>query len=293
MRFAPIPQISQVVTRPAPIKGINAYDSIIAMSEGFALILRNLFAQPYGVQVRKGYVRHCEGLDGPVETVMSHNKGTPKLYAFSQGTSNATLYDVTTANAAPIVKDATLTNARWQHINFPNVAGVNLVAVNGADDLLWIKPDNTIQMVSAGDGTANTIGGVDPKKLIHVYSHQKRLWFVEKDTTSGWYLPPDQIFGVAKQFDFGPNWTRGGYLTQIITWTIDDGNGADDHLAAISSEGEISIYQGVDPDNVDTWCSCGAPRCHSLWWGHPRSDAVRGCYGVRSAQEHQGQPDRG
>jgi hypothetical protein len=253
MRFAPTPQVSNVLSRPAPVKGINAYDSIISMPEGFALILRNLFAQPYGVQVRRGYVRHCEGLDGPVETVMSHNKSTSKLYAFAQGTVSATLYDVTAANAVPVVKDDTLTNARWQHINFPNVAGVNLVAVNGADDMLWIKPDNTIQMVIAGDGTSNTISGVDPKDLIHVYSHQKRLWFVEKDTTSGWYLPPDQIFGVAEQFDFGPNWTRGGTLSQIITWTIDDGNGADDHLAAISTEGEVSIYQGIDPAAVETW----------------------------------------
>jgi hypothetical protein len=257
MRFGAIQQVSKVLTRPSPIRGINAYDSIISMPEGFALILRNLFAQPYGVQVRHGYVRHCEGLDGDVETIMSHNKATPKLYAFSQAATEAILYDVTTPNAAPVEKKNALANARWQHINFPNVAGVNLVAVNGADDMLWIKPDNTIQMVAAGDGTANTISGIDPKKLVHVYSHQKRLWFVEKDSTSGWYLPPDQIFGIAKQFDFGPNWTRGGHLSQIITWTIDDGNGADDHIAAISSEGEVSIYQGIDPDSVDTWALQG------------------------------------
>ncbi len=66
-------------------------------------------------------------------------------------------------------------------------------------------------------------------------------------------MPPDQITGEATSFDFGPLWVRGGYLNQIITWTIDDGNGADDHLAAISSEGEISIYQGIDPSGADTW----------------------------------------
>ena len=265
MRFGAVPQVSQVVTRPAPIKGINAFDAIIAAPEGFALILRNLFAQPYGVQVRHGYVRHCEGLDGNVETVMSHNALTPKLYAFSDGDPDAILYDVTTPNTAPVVMIDDLSNARWQHINFPTIAGVQLVACNGEDDPLWIKPDGTVERLIAGDGTAaNTISGIDPKAFVHVYSHQKRLWFVEKDTTTGWYLPPDQVYGIAEYFDFGPNWTRGGYLQQIITWTIDDGNGADDHLAAISSEGEVSIYQGIDPNDVSTWALqgvyfCGAP----------------------------------
>jgi len=257
MRFAATQQVSQVLSRPAPVKGLNAYDSIIGMPEGFALVLRNLFAQPYGVKVRNGYVRHSSGLEGPVETLMSHNALTKKLYAFSQGALNATLYDVTLPNDPPVVKSSSLTNARWQHINFPNAAGVNLVAVNGADDMLWIKNDGTIVTVVAGDGTGNTIKGIDPKKLIHVYAHQKRLWFTEKDSTYGWYLPPDQITGEAYGFDFGPNWTRGGQLLQIITWTIDDGNGADDHLAAISTEGEVSIYQGIDPDDTSTWALQG------------------------------------
>jgi hypothetical protein len=251
-------QVSQVLTRPSPVKGINAYDGIGSMPEGFALVLRNLFAQPYGCQVRRGYVRHAS-LIGEVETVASHNKGAdPKLYAWSYENTGSSLYDVTAPNTNnPAPKLTGLSNARWQFINFPNITGVSLVAVNGADDMIWIKPDNTIVQVAAGDGTGNTIKGIDPKKLIHVYSHQKRLWFVEKDSTAGWYLPPDQITGDATLFDFGPNWTRGGYLNQIITWTIDDGNGADDHLAAISSEGEVSIYQGIDPNAPETWALQG------------------------------------
>ncbi len=145
MRFSPARQVSKVTTRSSPVRGINAYDAIISAPEGFALIMRNLFAQPYGVQVRHGYVRHCEGLDGDVETVMSHNTLTPKLYAFSAGDPDAILYDVTTPNAAPVSKIDDLSNARWQHINYPNEAGVNLMAVNGVDSPIWIKPDGTIE----------------------------------------------------------------------------------------------------------------------------------------------------
>lgn len=253
MRFEATPQMSKVTMQSSPLKGINAYDSIAIMPPGYALVLRNLFAQPYGCQVRRGFVRHADGLLGTVETLASHNALTKALYAFVQGGATASMYDVTVAGGDPIEMLTDLTNARWQHINFPNSAGVNLVAVNGADDLIWVKQDGTIVTVVAGDGTGSTIKNIDPKKLISVYSHQKRLWFVEKDSTFGWYLPPDQITGEAAMFDFGTNWVRGGQLSQIITWTIDDGNGSDDHLAAISTEGEVSIYQGIDPDSVESW----------------------------------------
>ena len=250
----PTRQVSKVTTRPAPIKGIDAYDSIIMMPEGFALVLRNFFAQPYGCQVRKGYRQHATGLPGKAESLCSHNKSTPKLYTFvDEGEGTAGMYDVTTPLAVPTVKLSGLKNARWQHINFPNAAGVHMLAVNGADNMIWVKPNDTVVQVGAGTGAGDTISGVDPKALIDIYSHQKRVWFAEKGTTYGWYLPPDQLTGVATSFNFGPNWTRGGYLNQVITWTIDDGNGADDHMVAISSEGEVSVYAGTDPDGADTW----------------------------------------
>ena len=256
MGFAdPVRQISKVTTRPAPVKGINSYDSLVAMPEGFALVLRNMYAQPYGCQMRRGYRKHVIDIGGPVESVCSHNIAPAKLYAFADlgGASNSTMFDVTAPMVPGVVKLSGLKNARWQHINFPNAAGVNMVAVNGEDNMVWVQPNSAIVSVPLGDGSGNTLGGVDPKKLIHVYAHQKRIWFVEENSTRGWYLPPDQIVGVAKLFDFGGIWTRGGTLSQLITWTVDDGNGADDHLMAISTEGEVSVYSGLDVEGADNW----------------------------------------
>jgi hypothetical protein len=248
-----IRQVSKATTRPAPVKGLNAYDSIVAMPEGYALVLRNLYAQPYGCQMRRGYHLHVGGLGAAVETLASHNTSVgSSLYAFA----GDKMLDVTVQNVATQLLSG-LTNARWQHCNTANAAGTHMVAVNGADDMVWVQPNGNVVQVAAGDGTSNTISGIDPKALIHVYSHQKRLWFVEKNSTRGWYLPPDQIFGVAKSFDFGGLWSRGGYLVQIITWTIDDGEGADDHLVAISSEGQVAVYKGTDVEGADTWGLAG------------------------------------
>jgi len=247
-------QVSKVTTRPAPVKGLNAYDSIVAMPQGYALVLRNFFAQPYGCQIRRGYRKHCvEGIIGPVETVASHNALTPKLYAFTTDGASGVMYDVTTPNVPAVSKLGGLANGRFQHINFANAAGVSLVAVNGANNMVWVQSNGVVVTVANGDGSGNTISGVDPKNLIGVYAHQKRIWFVEKGSTRGWYLPPDQITGVARSFDFGPIWTRGGYLSQILTWTIDDGDGADDHLIAISSQGQVAVYKGMDVEAADNW----------------------------------------
>ena len=240
--------------RPAPVKGLNSFDSIVAMPEGFALVLRNLYAQPYGCQMRRGYRKHVVDLGGPVESICSHNLTSPKLYAFvDAGVDDSQLFDVTAPMVPGVQKLTGLKNARWQHINFPNAAGVHMLAVNGADNMVWVQPNSTVVQVALGDGSGNTISGVDPKKLIHIYAHQKRVLFVEKNSSRGWYMPPDQITGQAQLFDFGPNWTRGGSLSQIITWTVDDGNGADDHLLAISTQGEVSVYTGLDVNGADNW----------------------------------------
>ena len=237
-------QVSQLTTVPACVRGLNSYDAISAMPEGFALILRNFFAQPYGCQLRKGYVEH-QSVTGNPETLMAHNKLVPKLYAVA----GLGVLDVTTPGGTPAVIPAlTVTSNRWQHTNFGNVAGVSMLAVDGIDFPIWFKPDGTIVQLTATD-----ITGADAKTFIDVIAHQKRLWFIQKDTNLGWYLPAEQIIGAAKSFDFGGVFNRGGTLNQLMTWTLDDGNGADDHLAAISTEGEIAIYQGIDPATVGSW----------------------------------------
>ena len=46
MKQRGIQQVSAVTTTPAPVRGLNSYDSIVSMPKGFALVLRNCYAQP-------------------------------------------------------------------------------------------------------------------------------------------------------------------------------------------------------------------------------------------------------
>ena len=250
--FAGKAQFSGSTTVPSPIGGLNAINPISAMPESDAILMRNFFPEPYGVTVRKGYKEHATGLTGDVNTIMRFASvdGTVKVFAVD----DVGMFDVTAPGdysaATPL---CTVTNSWWQFTNMANISGTSMIAFNGADDGILYTDTGLVRLV-AGDGvTANTWKNIDPKELVSCIAHQHRLWAVEKDSTRGWYLPPEQVWGVATSFDFGGNFARGGFLQSLVTYTVDSGYGPNDYLAAISSAGEISLYLGTDPDSLATW----------------------------------------
>jgi hypothetical protein len=249
-------QISYSKTVTAPIGGLNAFNSISNMPESDAVVLRNFFPEPFGVRVRKGYREHATGLDGDVCTLMRYNAidGTTKLFAVDQ----VGVYDVTTPGdyslAVPV---ADSTNPWWQCTNSANPAGTFLIAFNGKDDGLLYDGTAMHSLVDGNGTDPYTWSGIDPKLLVQPIAHQHRIWAVEKDTTRAWYLPPEQLWGVAESFDFGGNFNRGGYLQALTTYTYDSGYGPNDYLAAISSAGEVSLYKGIDPNSAADWALIG------------------------------------
>lgn len=242
-----------IQTVPAPIGGLNARDSLAAMPTTDASVLDNWWPQPYGVSVRKGYSRWVTGLPSSVETLAAWSgiTGTQKLFAWS-GTA---LYDCTTAGVvgAPVVSG--LATARWDTVNVVNSAGSFLIALTGNGVDSAIKYDGaTYARIVAGDGiVVNTWAGINPINARNPTVHQRRLWVVQKDSTLGWYLPPDAIQGTFVSFNFGSLFSRGGFLQFLCTWTLDDGNGAEDHLIAVSSRGEAVVFGGTNPSSDTTW----------------------------------------
>lgn len=241
---------------PAPIGGLNAYDSIMAMPETDAITLVNLFPQAYGAYLRRGYQEFSYGLGGDVQTLFPFfgSDGIERLYAFA----NNKMFNVTAGGAAPAPSLSGLFTNVWYGTLFANSAGTHGVLFSGSDDGIWINVALGIQRLVLGDGvTTGTWKNVDPKLLVDPVIHQRRLWAVQKDTTYGWYLPVDQIWGIASKFDFGPLFKRGGYLASLATWTVDTGTGPDDSLVAVSSKGEVAVYKGTDPASGATWALQG------------------------------------
>lgn len=282
-------QIGNLTPLAIPAKGMNARDAFAVMGPEFAISLENVIVEPYGIRTRKGYTEWATNLPGAmaVSTMMNYYPATAAPAALTKmpfprsnlkrlmvepradpvppagklfAATNGRLYDVTAGGVGPWVPQAGVSGATdfWTWLNFQNVAGSFLVLANNGggysyyNGAAWATP-----VQGAGVGQ---IEGVDPALFCYVTSFKKRLWFIEKNSTRAWYLPVSQITGLAKQFNFGEQFRHGGHLAELVNWSVDGGEGIDDYLVAISSQGDVVIYKGIDPDDPTQFA------LHGVWY---------------------------
>jgi hypothetical protein len=129
--------------------------------------------------------------------------------------------------------------------------------VNGANDLRLYN-GTAWQTINSASTPAFT--NVDTDDLTYVWAHKRRLWFCEKGEPSVWYLPVDSIAGAAVEFPLRSVFTLGGAVLFGATWSRDAGDGMDDLQVFVSTEGQVAIYQGTDPNNASTWALVGLYR---------------------------------
>lgn len=99
----------------------------------------------------------------------------------------------------------------------------------------------------SSSGSTFAISGKATTAFSHVWAFKNRLWFVEKDTNSAWYLATNSISGTATEFPLRGVFNLGGDLLFGATWSLDSGDGLDDVIIFASTRGEIAVYQGTDP----------------------------------------------
>jgi hypothetical protein len=241
---------STMASLPAPTGGWNARDAIANMKESDAVILDNWWPTTSDIQGRKGWSSHVTGIVDDVETLMVYASTSEKMFA----AADEFIYPVTSAGAVGSADVSGLTNSRWQWINVATTGAQYLYAVNGADKPLLYDGSSW----TAIDGVSTpAITGVTTTGLIDIALHKNRVWFVQKDTLTAWYLPTDSVGGTANPLRLNGVARRGGELVSIGTWTIDAGEGVDDHWVAVTSEGEVIVYKGADPSNANTWALVG------------------------------------
>jgi hypothetical protein len=102
------------------------------------------------------------------------------------------------------------------------------------------------------------VGGINPTNVAFVFTWKRRVWFVQRNSSSIWYLPVDQITGTAVEFPLGPFLKQGGTVSMLANWTIDAGTGLDDMLVAISARGDVLVYKGTDPASASTFQLIGS-----------------------------------
>jgi hypothetical protein len=171
------------------------------------------------------------------------------------GTGNLTA-TLTTAVAHGLVTGNTVTVAGAVPAEFN---GAYRITVTGLTTF-------TYTMATAPSGDASTVGtytvkyyvtGINTDRFATVNLFKERLYFVEENSLSFWYLPVDSINGAVSEFPLGGIFKRGGYLQAMGTWTIDAGYGVDDLAAFITSNGEVAVYKGSDPSDPNDWALVG------------------------------------
>lgn len=231
---------SLTASSPAPIGGWNARDPEAAMKPSDAVWLENWWPGTADVTVRKGAANHVTGIGGKVESLMAYSSPTAqKMFAATP----TALYDVSSAGAvgAPI---KSLSSGRFRHAHFTVAGASYLLAVNGVDKLqayngtAWQDIDST---------STPAITGIATTEFDNINIFKRRVWFVQKNSMSAWYLPVNLIAGAATEFPLGQLFRFGGHLVAMASWTIDGGDGANDYAVFITSEGEAAVYKGIDP----------------------------------------------
>lgn len=233
---------------PAPVGGLNDRDSLADMPPADAVILENWWPYPSQVGVRKGCLNWSTGYTATVETVVDYAPPTGNVTLFAAAGNS--IYNATAQGAvgAPVVTG--LNNARWQDVAITTPGGSFLYLFNGVD-----KPQlyNGTTWTAVDAASTPAITGVTTTLLVQGCLFKNRIWMVETNSMRAWYLPVNSIGGAAQSLDLGGVFRRGGYLMAIYTWTIDAGDGADDHLVFISSNGECAVYSGTDPSTAATF----------------------------------------
>ncbi len=241
-------QIAKGMSLPAPVGGWDAVSSLADMDEDRAIVLDNWFPRPDSVEVRRGFLAHCDGMgNGAVESLLVYQgltTATSKLFAVTGGS----IYDATVSGNAVVSTVTGLNNNRCQYVNFTTAGGKFLWVCNGADNP---------RIYNGTTWALATISGITATDIIHVNAHKFRLWFTIKDSTKAAYLATNAIIGPATEFDLGALFTKGGYLNAMATWTRDGGSGQDDYAVFLSSRGQAAVYQGTDPASDATWSLVG------------------------------------
>ena len=199
---------------------------------------------------------------------------TSTAQVISSITHVGTVATMTTGSAHGLVtgNQITVTGATSSDYN-----GTFIITVTGITTL-------TYTMLTTPAANATVVGtytvalyitGVDSKNLINVNLFKHRLYYTEKNTMKVWYLPTDAIGGAALSLDFGGIARMGGYIQAMGTWTIDAGQGVDDYAVFVTNNGEVIVYNGTDPSDVNNWALKGvwqlgqtfSRRCFLKWAG--------------------------
>lgn len=244
-------RISHAKSYSAPVLGWNARDSMASMKPEHAVALENWFPKTSYCEIRGGSAIHATGMTGNGKTLAVYNSldGTNEMFCATE----SGVYDVTNAGVVGAAV-ASRTDGKHQVNNFHDGTNSWLMMFNGVDKPLYYDGATWTEV---DDVTSPALTGLTTTKIIAGFVFKGRMMFLEKDSLSFWYLSSGVAGGALTEFSLSGVAKRGGYLVAAESWTIDAGDGPDDRAVFITSQGEVIVYSGTNPDSATSWALTG------------------------------------
>ena len=250
-------QNSKVFRFRAPTSGMDVRKSLGDFNSPLNCVYSyNLCPYEQGFRVREGYREWNIDIDNGA------SEGIHTLIPFSSvnaaasddrlfAVNNEGIWDITTYDTAPTLKIAfgdTSADAGY---------GVFTHYVNQAEDDVLFYADNINGLFEYDQATdtwavpTGITGGPAMADINFVTIHKNNVWFAEKDSTVGYFLPILASAGALTAAYFGDKFKHGGALAGLFSWTVDGGEGVDDILVSVSKAGDVVMYTGSGPDQTD------------------------------------------
>lgn len=218
---------------PMPLSGMDAQMSSFEMSPQFAEEMLNAIPIGGEIHVREGFETKWTVGASQDPTIMSYNfLGTKSIL-----TASANAFRGLSGN----VLDTYAGADRWSWDTLSN----HLIAVNGTEVRNF---DGTVFSTPAWTGD------VPPTPWVGVCTHNERAYFWRAGSLDFWYGDGvGAIAGPATEFPLSNLGNISGEITTMASWTVDAGHGMNDVLVIITTEGDVVLYEGLDPSDPNDW----------------------------------------
>lgn len=246
MQRSPIEQSGRPVSSNKPLQaprgGVDESTPIEELKPQYAQRLRNAVVYEDGIRSRQGTRTWTTAPGGPVESLIQWGGE----HAFA-GTPSG-LYRVAANLVEPAVTVG-ITTGRWLGTEMSTPGGNFLVAANGFDG------------VKVYDGVVwkncPIAGHAYPERLSCPTWHNRRVWFFVRNTLDLAYFEPSMFGGTLKLFPMTGVFNKGGEIRAIGSIKGDNAENMGDMLAILTSNGQVAIYGGHDPQRSETFSKQG------------------------------------
>jgi len=247
------PILSIAFASPAGLAGVGSSTNFSSVGDHFCVYCDEV----------NGYYLYTE----TAGTWQRVGTGTPSISVFTppnaatatcviNGTTYVPTFDTdagtTIVNLMAVIQSDPVANALVKLSSDGTLMTVTAVIPGSAGDGITTTTDGAngaaFSAVATAGGTDGVYGDVDPHDFVFPCVWMRRLWFCERGSSNGWFLPFDSVFGEAHAFNFGASQPAGGALKCMANWTVDSGAGVGNNLVVVSEAGNVSVYGGTDPD---------------------------------------------